>query len=44
MNDQRISAPQEKERPSCNVNQTFNFSIGAVAVLVAAIVIYLLLR
>ncbi len=41
MNDQNV---EQKRLPSCNVNQTFNYTVGALAVIAAAAIYYLLVR
>lgn len=35
-----ISKPDERAKGSCNVNSTFNFSVGAVAIAIAGIIGY----
>ena len=41
MNDIKNSTDQQKETPSCNVNQAFNFTVGAIAILLVVISYYL---
>jgi hypothetical protein len=41
MNDQKV---EDRRLPSCNVNQTFNYIVGAIAVLIAAAIYFSLLR
>lgn len=41
MNDQKLEG---KHMPSCNVNQTFNYAVGAIALIAAAVIYFLLLR
>lgn len=44
MNDQNLGSPEDKRLPSCNVNQTFNYGVGVVALIVAAVIYFFLLR
>lgn len=44
MNDQKLDSTKEGRLPSCNVNQTFNYSVGVVALIVAAVIYFFVLR
>lgn len=38
------SDPGGQAQPSCNVNSTFNFTVGAIAILVAILIGYVVWR
>lgn len=40
LTDAKTKEPGESKPPACSVSSTFNFSVGAVAILVAIVVLY----
>jgi hypothetical protein len=44
MNEHKVGSTEEKRLPSCNVNQTFNYTVGGIALIAAAAIYYLFFR